>query len=416
MKAALDVDSQTVSHSTLATPALNPPPALVDLGLDRDADTPRLELSTQAIAPEIETDTGPEHKKLDSVAWNRTIGSLRILESSLRSFPPLKSAVSPLIGCLDIVRTTLLRNMFPVDDAKYDSGYSTSIKRRACTAKTREAVLETLQSWTTNPESTKIYWMNGMAGTACPIFPAFRSKLCVVLNDDPDAGKLNVAQQFEMLVNQPMLDAKDAMPDSVVIVIDALDEHRQLSYLGLCFGCRAIARVWDAVLFSTELGLLEVRLDKLDRVADRFFLLEINCTVTGLYKQPILQDARLKPPFARFRSKTAYQLHLGRVPNKGESPFYEQRLRMTQLINSTISPTLSAPPLVIILDVDEITAGHTIELEKKHAFPRDTGHRANNLPPPPSSMVSAPPPPMNQLSGPPPPQIVSTSQRHDTPA
>ncbi|KAH7338732.1 hypothetical protein B0J17DRAFT_717176 [Rhizoctonia solani] len=54
--------------------------------------------------------------------------------------------------------------------------------------------------------------------------PAFRSALCTALNDHPDAGTLNVVQQFEMLVNKPMLSSKDAMPDSVVVVIDALDE------------------------------------------------------------------------------------------------------------------------------------------------------------------------------------------------
>ncbi|CAE7228044.1 unnamed protein product, partial [Rhizoctonia solani] len=54
--------------------------------------------------------------------------------------------------------------------------------------------------------------------------PAFRSKLCAVLNEDPVAGKLNVVQQFEKLVYRPIFDAKEAIPDGVVIVIDALDE------------------------------------------------------------------------------------------------------------------------------------------------------------------------------------------------
>ncbi|CAE7077777.1 unnamed protein product [Rhizoctonia solani] len=166
-------------------------------------------------------------------------------------------------------QTTLLRNMLPVDDAKYNSSYSTTIRRHRCTAKTREAIHQTLRDWTTNPKSEKIYWMNGMAGTGkttiaysycewlevsnrlgasffcsrisstcrslnqiiptlayqlARFSPAFRSRLCTTLNHDPDAGKLNVVQQFEKLIYQPVLDAKDAMPDSVVVVIDALDE------------------------------------------------------------------------------------------------------------------------------------------------------------------------------------------------
>ncbi|KAJ1302576.1 hypothetical protein OPQ81_002893 [Rhizoctonia solani] len=130
--------------------------------------------------------------------------------------------------------------------------------------------------------------------------------------------------------------------------------------------------VWDAVLFSTELDLLEVRLNELDAVVDRFFVVESNRTFTGISKQPILQDALLTPQFARFRSKITYQLHPGRVPNKGESPFKverEHRLAMTKLITSAISPPLSAAPLVIMSDVDEIPAAHTIDLVKNFEWP-----------------------------------------------
>ncbi|CUA74710.1 putative WD repeat-containing protein all2124 [Nostoc sp, PCC 7120] [Rhizoctonia solani] len=164
---------------------------------------------------------------------------------------------------------TLLQRMPSVDDAKYNSSYSNTIRRHRCTAKTREAIRQALQDWSTNPNSEKIYWMNGMAGTGkttiaysfcewledtnrlgasffcsrisstcrslsqivptiayqlAHFSPAYRSKLCSILNNSPDAGRLNVVQQFEKLINQPMLNAKDAMPDSVVIVIDALDE------------------------------------------------------------------------------------------------------------------------------------------------------------------------------------------------
>ncbi|KAH7338733.1 hypothetical protein B0J17DRAFT_388916 [Rhizoctonia solani] len=61
--------------------------------------------------------------------------------------------------------TAQLRGMSPVDDAKYNSSYSMTIKRHACTAETREAIHQELQEWTKNPTSANIYWMNGMAGT-----------------------------------------------------------------------------------------------------------------------------------------------------------------------------------------------------------------------------------------------------------
>ncbi|CAE6478535.1 unnamed protein product [Rhizoctonia solani] len=163
----------------------------------------------------------------------------------------------------------LLQCIAPIDDARYNSSYSDTIRRRGCTAQTREAIHGALQNWTTNPHSERIYWMNGMAGTGkttitysycewlestnrlgasffcsrisstcrslsqivptvasqlARFSPAFRSRLCAVLNNDPVAGKLNVGQQFEKLIYQPLLESKDAIPDGVVIVIDALDE------------------------------------------------------------------------------------------------------------------------------------------------------------------------------------------------
>jgi len=54
--------------------------------------------------------------------------------------------------------------------------------------------------------------------------PAFRSALCKALEVEPDAGKRNVVSQFTKLVQEPMRMVKDAIPDGVVIVIDALDE------------------------------------------------------------------------------------------------------------------------------------------------------------------------------------------------
>ncbi|KAF8965937.1 hypothetical protein BDZ97DRAFT_740307 [Flammula alnicola] len=165
--------------------------------------------------------------------------------------------------------TALLKDMSPVDDARYNSSYSTTIKRRGCTAETREKILEDLKGWVVDPKGAKVYWMNGMAGTGkttigyslcewleenrrlggnyfCSrisplcrdvsnVVPtlayqlaqyssAFRSALYKVLEGKPEASKLNVKGQFEKLVQEPMQAVKTAMPEGVVVVIDALDE------------------------------------------------------------------------------------------------------------------------------------------------------------------------------------------------
>ena len=159
--------------------------------------------------------------------------------------------------------------MSPVEDARYNSGYSTTVKRRGCTAETRKKILEDIKGWAVNPEGAKVYWMNGMAGTGkttilyslcewlrekqrlggnffcsrissscrnvnnivptlayqlAQYSPAFRSALCKVLEKEPEASKLDVRWQFEKLVQGPMQEVKGAMREGVTVMIDALDE------------------------------------------------------------------------------------------------------------------------------------------------------------------------------------------------
>jgi len=54
--------------------------------------------------------------------------------------------------------------------------------------------------------------------------PAFRLALCKVLEENPEASKLDVKWQFENLLQAPIQAVKTAMPEGVVVVIDALDE------------------------------------------------------------------------------------------------------------------------------------------------------------------------------------------------
>ena len=127
--------------------------------------------------------------------------------------------------------------MSSVDDAGYGSGYSANIFRRGCTAETRAKVLLTLRNWAKDKRGANVYWMNGMAGTGkttigytlcqwlenvrqlggnffcsrvSPLCrgsnnivptlasqpvqysPAFRSALCKVLAEKPEAKKLDI--------------------------------------------------------------------------------------------------------------------------------------------------------------------------------------------------------------------------------
>ncbi|KAB5593584.1 hypothetical protein CTheo_2973 [Ceratobasidium theobromae] len=169
----------------------------------------------------------------------------------------------------EVLANTRLEGLSPAKLANYDSKLSTEISRRTCTEGTRTAIISEMGGWSMDPNSPDLYLMSGMAGTgkttiACSfsnrleerkqlaasffctrtspecrdasrIVPTiayqlarysipFQSVLCEVLGDDPDIGTKNIIKQFEQLVNAPLLRVKEAMPDNLVVVIDALDE------------------------------------------------------------------------------------------------------------------------------------------------------------------------------------------------
>ncbi|CUA75533.1 ubiquitin-conjugating enzyme E2 S [Rhizoctonia solani] len=162
-----------------------------------------------------------------------------------------------------------LKGLSPVSHAAYNSWYSTVIKRRGCTPGTREPVLKTLREWAQDPHAAKIFWMNGMLGVGKTTIayslcewlenekqlgasffcshssddcrslngvvptiayqlarysPAFQSALFHALEDDPDAPMRNISTQFEKIIVQPVARVQTALPEGIVVVIDALDE------------------------------------------------------------------------------------------------------------------------------------------------------------------------------------------------
>ncbi|OBZ62664.1 Beta-1,4-mannosyl-glycoprotein 4-beta-N-acetylglucosaminyltransferase [Grifola frondosa] len=120
--------------------------------------------------------------------------------------------------------------------------------------------------------------------------------------------------------------------------------------------------VWDAVLFSTELDLLEIRMHELDSVVSKFFIVESDLTFTGLPKN--LTFAENGGRFATFEHKIIYSVFHARQLEPDESPFVNeiaQRQHMDSLLRDYKDPS-RPPPLVIFSDVDEIPYAHTMRL------------------------------------------------------
>ncbi|KAJ7594639.1 glycosyltransferase family 17 protein [Mycena floridula] len=122
--------------------------------------------------------------------------------------------------------------------------------------------------------------------------------------------------------------------------------------------------VFDAVLMSSELDLLEIRMNELDSVVDRFFILESNATFTGLPKETYFANNRAR--FSNFEKKISYHFLPGYPLPPGKVAFdVEAKTRdaMTQFLRSHIAELRpETQPLVLMSDVDEIPSAHSIKL------------------------------------------------------
>ncbi|KAI0707247.1 glycosyltransferase family 17 protein [Earliella scabrosa] len=130
-----------------------------------------------------------------------------------------------------------------------------------------------------------------------------------------------------------------------------------------------LPEVWDAVLFSSELDLLEIRLHELSPIVSKFFIVEADRMFTGIPKN--LTFAENAERFAPFADKIVHSVFHASVLKPGESPFVNegaQRKHMDALLRSHRDPTKAAP-LVLFSDVDEIPYAHTMQLIRRCEAP-----------------------------------------------
>ena len=122
-------------------------------------------------------------------------------------------------------------------------------------------------------------------------------------------------------------------------------------------------RVIDAIIFSIELDLLEIRLIELWLYVDVFLILEGNVTFKGLPKSMIFQEHR-----ERFMGKSKDSIQRHHIFNDGESKDVREgwtnepatRQVITNLLRDTIHAADS--DLIMESDVEEIPSASTISL------------------------------------------------------
>ncbi|KAI8599391.1 N-acetylglucosaminyltransferase-like protein [Dissophora ornata] len=120
--------------------------------------------------------------------------------------------------------------------------------------------------------------------------------------------------------------------------------------------------LYDAVIFSVELDMLEIRIREMWDVVDKFVILEANATFTGHSKEETFKNNRDRFAFAEskilYKSIPLWPLKSGETPWKNEKDM--RRGMDVFLIESRIQPA----DLVTFSDVDEIISREAIELLK----------------------------------------------------
>jgi NACHT domain len=155
--------------------------------------------------------------------------------------------------------------------AEYDA--ASPAPRNGCTEDTRKAILDTLRMWASDNTTTKVYWLNGMAGTgkttiaysfseilndneslggtffsshlrvdtsdvrciipticlqlaAGKFLPSLSHLILDVVEDNPDCKSWKIGKQFQNFIVKPLTAAYRDTGNIVfpVIVLDALDE------------------------------------------------------------------------------------------------------------------------------------------------------------------------------------------------
>ncbi|KAM3589879.1 hypothetical protein VKS41_000733 [Umbelopsis sp. WA50703] len=120
-------------------------------------------------------------------------------------------------------------------------------------------------------------------------------------------------------------------------------------------------KIIDAVIFSVELDMYEIRLRELWDVVDKFLILESNSTFTGEPKPFTFSDHQERFAFAK--DKLEYRrIYQYRLP-EGETPFYNEN-EMRKSMNEHLQTLAKTDDLILMTDVDEIPRANTLGIIK----------------------------------------------------
>ncbi|GJJ77997.1 beta-1,4-mannosyl-glycoprotein beta-1,4-N-acetylglucosaminyltransferase [Entomortierella parvispora] len=120
--------------------------------------------------------------------------------------------------------------------------------------------------------------------------------------------------------------------------------------------------LYDAVIFSVELDMLEIRIRETWDVVDYFMILESNSTFTGLAKETVFANNRKRFEFAE--SKIRYRMLPLSPLEKGQSAWVNEGRMRDGMTDFLLESGIRDGDLVTTADVDEVISKRTLELLK----------------------------------------------------
>ncbi|KAG2213197.1 hypothetical protein INT47_011346 [Mucor saturninus] len=121
-------------------------------------------------------------------------------------------------------------------------------------------------------------------------------------------------------------------------------------------------KVYDAIIFSVELDLLQVRIRELWDVVDMFIILESNATFTGKNKPYTYNENKKDFEFAA--SKIHHVMIEQYELPEGEGPFYNEGKMRQAMNNAIVEAGVKTNDMVLMSDVDEIIRSKSLNVLK----------------------------------------------------
>lgn len=113
--------------------------------------------------------------------------------------------------------------------------------------------------------------------------------------------------------------------------------------------------IYDCFMFSNELDILEIRLNELKDVVDKFVIIESETTTSGLPKKLYFKENMDR--FKDFKDKIIYSSY--QVPTDSKDAWVREEASRNTL--KYVLGYVKAEDIVIISDADEITSREAIE-------------------------------------------------------